>query len=116
MEPNKRIELIKKFFEEECLPLLDTKGHDYTQGSNDANSNFKTGAKRLHKRGIDEIDVWAIYFGKHMDAIETWLNDRAVKSEPIKSRIADAVNYLLILHTLIVERENMSRGMADPLA
>jgi hypothetical protein len=103
MTNKERMDLIKKIFNEECVATLETKGHDYTQGSDDANKNFKTLAKRLFRRGFDAFDIWAVFFFKHIDAIETWLQDRVVKSEPIEARIMDAINYLFILRTLMVD-------------
>lgn len=98
-----RKKLVCWYFKYECMPLLDRKGHDYSQGSVDGHKNFKTMAARFKGRGIDAIDVIGIYLFKHIEAIQTYLQDGEVKSEPIEGRIADAVNYLLILYTALVE-------------
>jgi len=115
MDAKTRLEKIKETFMQKCVPLLETKGHDYTQGK-DANNNFKEGAKRLEGRNIDPIDVWAVYFLKHFDALLTWLNDREVRSEPVEGRVVDMINYLFIFLTLLEEDAGdgvASLGMAD---
>jgi hypothetical protein len=105
----KRLHEIEEFIDKHCLPLLDTKGHDYTAGNAekgeepDALANFKEIANALQGRGVDKYDVWYVYFAKHLDALKTWLNDRRVRSEPLQGRIADLVNYLLILVALLEE-------------
>jgi len=99
-----RLKTIESFLENECFPLLAAKGHDYTQGNADVNDNFKRIARMLAGRGIDKYDVWAIYFFKHVDALTTWLNKRKLESsESLNSRIADLVNYLLILYSMLSE-------------
>ena len=55
-------------------------------------------------KSIDKFDVLWVYLSKHLDAIDSWFIHRELKSsEDIFSRIADAVNYLLIMVTLLVE-------------
>lgn len=95
MTAQERDEFVKAVFERFVYPVLKAKGNDYS-GSEDINSNFPIVAQRM-KDGIDKYDVWQVYFTKHLMAIETWLKDREVKSEPIHMRIVDAINYLIIL-------------------
>jgi len=106
----------KEFIEEHCFPLLDTKGHDYTQGSADVNNNFKRAASRLEGRGFDMFDIWAVYFFKHVDALETFVQDRSVKSEPVEGRIADSINYALILVTLLKETDSLTKNLEVMIA
>lgn len=82
---------------EACDQILARKGHDYTQGG-DRLKNFYSTAADL---GVPARAVWAVYFGKHIDAIKTWVKDGAVKSEPIEGRIHDAINYLLLLAKML---------------
>jgi hypothetical protein len=85
-----------------CYTLLNQKGHDYTNGEQDALYNFKLVATRT---GLTPLQVWSVYFTKHIDAIYTYLKKGELKSEPIDSRIQDAINYLLLLNGLIKEKE-----------
>jgi len=77
------------------------KGNDYS-GMVDVNSNFKRLGERL---GLSPMQILWVYLVKHLDAIETFIKDGKVKSEPIEGRIIDAVNYLLILNSLIKETQ-----------
>jgi len=98
-----RDELIKHFLETKCFPLLKSKGESYAQTDiqPDVNANFKRAALTT---GTTILQAWAIYFAKHIDAIQTYVRrGGAYESEPIDLRIADAVNYLLILYTLLRE-------------
>jgi len=105
MDVAERNELIKKFFEEHCLQLLDKKGRDYTQGGTDGFKNFRRMKQRFTRLKADEIDMIAVMLYKQMDAIETWVDFRKLQSEPIDQRIADAVNYLLLMYAAIVEKQ-----------
>ncbi len=86
----------------ECFKILEKKGHDYTLGSNDALGNFKLIASRT---GLTPLQVFSVYFLKHVDSILTYVKNGELKSETIESRIQDAINYLLLLHGLIKEKE-----------
>ena len=96
-----RLRNINDLFKD-CLNILDKKGHDYS-GDEDANSNFKILAERLKGRGLDKYNIWFVYFEKHLSAIETFINTRKLESEGIQGRIQGAINYLAILHTLLIE-------------
>lgn len=98
--------MIKDFLEKECLPLLKTKGADYSRKTEDANSNFKRIAAALEGRGIDTFDVWCVYAHKHWDAIMSWVGSRKLESnEALEGRIADMINYLLILVSLLEDNK-----------
>jgi hypothetical protein len=109
--PEDRETHVRAVFEQFVLPVLEAKGNDYA-GDNDVNSNFRIVAERLKrkKRNIDKYDVWAVLFEKHLMAIETWLRDREVKSEPIHMRIVDAINYLIILWSMASEEGLMPKA------
>lgn len=94
---------LKEYFES-ILKLNETKGNDYS-GNEDVFANFKRNVQRL---GLEPYEVWSVYFFKHLDAIETWLRDGEVKSEPIEGRIDDAILYLLLLRGMISEGEHSS--------
>lgn len=87
----------------ECLETLLTKGAAYS-GDIDANSNFKRNAERL---GMTKYQVLMVYMNKHFDGINNAIRANPEypeeKTEGMKGRILDAINYLCILHTLIEE-------------
>jgi hypothetical protein len=83
--------------------LSATKGEEYTgrkRGEN-THENFDRNAVRLN---LTPEKVLAVYLGKHMDSIDTWINDLEINrsqsapySEPITGRIDDAILFLLLL-------------------
>ena len=104
MKHETREQLISTLLER-AAELRLVKGNDYS-GMEDVNLNFKRGAARV---GLDAKTVTMIYLMKHMDAIETFVRDGKVKSEPIEGRIVDAVNYLLILASIIEEEKETEK-------
>ena len=88
--------------------LSSTKGAEYTGGVDDRLDNFRRAGA---KWGVPMEIVWGIYFGKHLDAIETYVNDlrngvTRTRSEPITGRVDDAIVYLLLFKAMVVERGN----------
>jgi len=87
----------------ECKNVLKTKGADYA-GDNDVHENFKRNATRL---GLTKYQVWALYFNKHVDAINNSIKRNPVapqvESEPLSGRVVDAINYLIRLHSMLEE-------------
>lgn len=102
MRTDERSEFIKDFLKDHIYPVLETKGVEYSQGQEDCNSNFKRGAEEL---GLTPQQVLKVYLNKHLDSISyaIKMNEYFKGSEPIYGRIGDAVNYLLILASLIYE-------------
>ncbi len=86
---------------ERCLRILKVKGDDYTVGRGDADRlhNFRTAAEFL---GLSMEEVWAVYAYKHMSAIFAFIKGKT-ESEPIEERIADVVNYMLLLARIVAE-------------
>lgn len=82
--------------------LLLSKGADYTRHDPDRLSNFKRVGTAL---GIDPLVVWAIYAGKHWDAIMAFVKTGRAESEAIESRLDDLRNYLYLAEGLIAERK-----------
>jgi len=81
--------------------VLDTKGNDY-RGDEDALANFKAVGFR---NGLTSWQVWGVYFGKHIMAIERFIASGKLESEPIEERITDAQNYLMLLLALVKEQK-----------
>jgi hypothetical protein len=81
--------------------MRDTKGKDYA-GGRDRFDNFNRLATKL---GIPRIEVWDVYFSKHMDTIESYIRTGKILSEPVEGRIVDAITYLLLLAGMIAEDE-----------
>src|SRR5262245_4270297 len=93
-----------KFLDTHSLPLLKTKGAEYSRGDIDVNSNFRRVALDL---GVEPTFVCWVYLRKHLDSIANYVKNPATSlTESIESRIGDAINYLLILASLIQERTN----------
>jgi hypothetical protein len=97
-----RNEYIENFFKEHCLSVLKTKGADYTEGlaKPSPNANFQVVADMIDNQAVTKYTVWLVYFTKHLTALLKWLKKGTLASEPIEGRIADMVNYLLILQSM----------------
>lgn len=80
--------------------LNETKGREYATET-DALANFKNRAQQM---GITPGQVWGIFYGKHADAVFSYIRRGGeVLSEPIEGRIDDAILYLVLLKALILE-------------
>lgn len=90
--------LIKTEFDR-VLNLNETKGKEYA-GEDNALSNFYRHASQLN---VSPYIVWAVYAGKHWDAIESFCRTGTTLSEDIDGRIDDLILYLLLLRGLIGE-------------
>lgn len=83
--------------------LTASKGEEYARDA-DQLANFKRQAEQCE---VSRFIVWLVYFNKHLDAIISFIS--SVKSgksgpalsEPIESRIDDAILYLILLKALI---------------
>ena len=102
MTKQTQIQLAESIFEE-CIATLKTKGDDYAS-KEDALANFKRNAERL---GMTKYQVWLLYFTKHVDAIINSVKRDPtcpqVESEPIRSRVVDNINYLILFAALMEE-------------
>ena len=87
----------------ELQRLTDTKGKEYA-GNSDQLANFKRQAAAL---GVTPEFILMVYLSKHMDSIRLYCKDKSkASSEPIESRITDAILYLCLLLALIEEETN----------
>ena len=82
--------------------LLKTKGDDYTRHDQDRLSNFKRLAKDLD---LSPIKVWAVYAGKHWDALMAFIKTGKAESEAIEGRFDDLHNYLYLLEGLLEDEK-----------
>lgn len=106
MNVGERSEFIRHLFMEDCLPVLHAKGMDYS-AEGDANSTFREIAERVSAK---PEQVWYAFFSKHIAAIERYIRDGKVESEPIRGRIVDAINYLAILWSMICSQDSEQVG------
>lgn len=81
--------------------IADSKRPAYTVGSEDVLANFKRIGDRT---GMDPLQVLDVYLLKHLDSITAYSNKSIDQSEPIAERFADAINYLLLKFSLLVEQ------------
>lgn len=116
MNADTRRQIIERAHERE-LALIDTKGREYTGGAEQGNdldtlANFKRVAERT---GLNALQVWGVYFLKHVDAIGTYLQDPTREtSEPITGRIDDARTYLGLLECLLVDLDPVEQRNSKP--
>lgn len=89
--------------QKEIDAICRTKSTDYA-GKTDILLNFKMVAERA---GLTKFQVWAVYFEKHVSAITNAIKhnpeDPRVESEPLETRVYDAINYLRLFHCLRLE-------------
>jgi len=78
------------------------KRREYTGNDEDILNNFKRIAKRLD---VSPLHVWAVYFNKHVDSVNTYIKDRQSVSETMESRFSDLLNYLFLGYGLVKESE-----------
>jgi len=97
-----KIEDFLKNVETKDREILLTKNADYSN-KEDGLSNFKYAAKRL---GLTPYQIWAVYAGKHWDAIMAFCRDGKVESEDITLRIHDLRNYAFLLLGLLEDEAN----------
>jgi hypothetical protein len=91
---------------EELRKLTITKGREYANDG-DHLANFKRLGKTL---GLPPEAVTLVFLTKHLDSISSYIRsltgkDPYTSSEPIQGRIDDAILYLILLKSVIKERE-----------
>jgi len=90
----------------ECAAMSITKGKEYSRTA-DRFANFKRIAEKNKKN--TPLDVCHILLSKHLDSIDSFVeNGRVFSEEKIHGRIVDAIVYLTLLDGLIVEKEKSS--------
>lgn len=94
----------KKYILEKALDIMNAKQPEYTNKSIDVLHNFKSTAESI---GITPMEVWAVFFNKHIQAILSHAGDPYMhQAEPIDSRYADALNYLFLGFAMLVEDQS----------
>lgn len=79
---------------DEAFALSATKGQDYRKGSNLVHQNFINVGNNLD---LPPLRVLGVYSQKHFDAITSFIESGGQsESEPIRERIKDAINYILL--------------------
>jgi hypothetical protein len=114
MDKQVQAAIVRAILDEKCAPLFEQKGREYTGASEDVNANFKTQSADW---GMHPLQVWGVFANKHMASLKTYVKDVAngedpTPSEPIVGRIADLINYLLLLAGLI---EDLGLAEAAPI-
>jgi len=97
---------MKKIFAE-CIGVMKSKVKSYS-GLKDAFGNFK---RIAIKRDVPVALVWSIYFEKHLDALNSYLNGQYDDSEPIEGRLLDLVNYIFLLYGILAEEKILKYGL-----
>jgi hypothetical protein len=103
MKSSEFYNLCDKIYQEELLPIMKGKGQAYS-GLDDKLANFKRIAAKYR---VSVFLIWAIYFNKHVDALDAWLRQEYNDTEPIEGRIDDLINYLFLLRGLIVDMQEV---------
>ena len=92
MNLKERNDAIRKIFEDECAPILETKGADYMD--QDAFDQFT----RLAEKVCATPDrIMFIYMDKHYQAVTRAMSGGEIKGEPLEEKLKDIVNYALIM-------------------
>ena len=87
--------LIRRIFEERCLPLLQAKGHDYS-GDEDALANFR-------RHGLRGIVVRLGDKYERLNSLVWKSRDAKVTGEKVEDTLIDLVNYALL--ALVVKED-----------
>src|SRR6266850_3979206 len=85
-----------------CKNLREIKGSEYSRRELDVNSNFKRISNSLNE---EPIKIAFIYMYKHLDAITNFIKNGITEgAEPIEGRLADLINYSIIIASLLEEK------------
>lgn len=92
---------------ERCEGHLTKKGKVYTTNE-DRLSNFKSIAQDA---GITPLQVWQIYFSKHLFAIKSYIKGGDEGPEGIESNIEDLRNYVDLFYALVYEEDQLGNQL-----
>lgn len=93
---------------------------DSTNILSSAEKEYATDEDRLSNfksiPGVDPELVCFVYLCKHIDGIRNYVTGRArTQRDSIRGRISDAMNYLILLNAIIVEKETVANVSARDL-
>ena len=91
-----------KAFANDLARMLISKNADYADGTN-ALSGFESTI------GLQPAEVWHVYFAKHVKALERYVRDGQLATEPLRGRAIDVAAYAFLL-TLIDEARTDANG------
>jgi hypothetical protein len=93
--------MMRQFFEAQCMRIFEVKNAAYAQTdvTEDGMDNFK---KESASVGIRFEQYWAVLWGKHKRAMETWVRTGVAPAEVYKI-LCDLIVYELILYCHLVE-------------
>lgn len=91
--------------------LCETKGDEYKASNDDQLANFRRRSVRF--KDVPPELIWAVYAGKHWDALETYIDDLQTgttrqRSEPMEGRVDDLIVYLILFKAMLAERTKVS--------
>ncbi len=96
-----------------CKSITDKKGRDYTKGNHDVLSHFSESAQSF---GMTKYQNLGTFLKKHVDAIYNYIKSNGQsESEPIQSRIADAINFLTFFNAMVLEDNNPTPKIEKPV-
>lgn len=82
--------------------IMKSKQPEYTNNHWDVLHNFKSTAKRLN---ISPQKAWGVFLDKHIQSILSHATNHDLnQAEPISTRYADAINYLILGYALHIDR------------
>lgn len=92
------------------VSLSKLKGGEYA-GDRDRLANFRRNGMAL---GLPMETIWAVYAGKHWDAIQQYVQDERngverTRSESISGRADDLIVYLILFKAMVVEAERIAQ-------
>lgn len=96
-----------EWMEAHARNIRDAKGPEYTVGSSNRLDNFDLVARQLN---LTPEQVLSVFTYKHWTSVLSYCaNPDRKMSEPIENRIADMINYLLLLYLMVHRRNDQNR-------
>lgn len=113
MNHTERLKFAEGIFEQ-CLDIMRTKGLSYASQA-DASENFKRIAEAT---GMTKYQVWAVYFGKHVLSLNNAVKRNpelpaVADGEPIAGRVADIINYAVLLAMMVEDDTAVDNPMMN---
>ena len=91
---------------EEILPKIkaarDAGQKEYAQDEDNVFANFERVAESLH---ISREKVLMVYLLKHIDGISAYTKGHKSQREDVRGRLTDAIVYLMLLWSMVIENE-----------